>query len=95
MFDAMKVYECVLTIETESGTQTTQLTAPRIMIENHFVSLLKQAQAASAPVMIKLSRMEPVWSQYDAQKINREHYIQFKNNHYIRINGDGDCESKL
>jgi hypothetical protein len=95
MFDAMRVYECVLTVETEAGVQTTQLTAPRVIIENHFVSLLEQAVAASVPVMIKLSRMDPVWSQYDAQNLNREYIIQFKNNHYIRVKGDGDCESKL
>jgi hypothetical protein len=95
MYNAMKVYECILEIETEGGTQTTQLTAPRIMIENHFLSLLEQAIAAPVPVMIKLSRVERVWSQYDNQNLNHEYYIQFKNNHYIRVKGDGDCESKL
>ena len=87
-FDAMEMYECTMTIDTDGKIQTNRLAAPRIIIENHFADLLRQAMAAQIPVMIKLSRTELVWSQYDLKNHNRDYYIQFKNSHYIRANGD-------
>lgn len=88
VFERMEVYSCTFYIEANGQIQQKTIAAPRMMIEGEFLSLVQQAAQTESPVMIKLSRQVPIWNDFDNQWIERENYILFKNNAYIRVNAE-------
>ena len=88
VFERMEAHACTLYIEANGQIQHRTLTAPRMVLEGEFMSLVNQAIHSEFPVMIKMSRQVPIYNDFDDQWIEREHYMLFKNNAYIQMNGE-------
>lgn len=81
--EEFEVFRCVFEVTTPYVTQRQEMEAPRIMLEQRFVVLAKQAAASNEPVMVAIRRTAPVYSQFDQQWFDRELFIEFKNNAYL------------
>lgn len=83
MFDGInerfEVFACTITIDIGDKRQQQTIQAPRVMIEQEFVSLMQQANNNNAPVRITLSRKVPIWSQLQNKWIEHENSIEFCN----------------
>lgn len=82
MDEMMTVFECRFEIQTVNGTRTQIMTAPRFMLEQKILSLLKDASYSTKPVRVKISRKEVFWNQFDNKWSEREYSIEFTNNAY-------------
>lgn len=82
MDEMMTVFECRFEIQTVNGTRTQIITAPRFMLEQKTLSLLKDASYSTKPVRVKISRKEAFWNQFDNKWSEREYFIEFTNNAY-------------
>lgn len=79
----MKTYTVALEIYTPSGVQKRQLQAPRVLIEQQFLSLVEQSMSSGAPVKIAMRRYEPEWNQYEGKYINMEYSVVYANQLYL------------
>ena len=79
----------VCTFEIENGQQIQKQTiqAPRIMLEQQFLSYVQQAANTSHPVRIKMSRKAPVYDNFNDKWIDRENSIEFMNKAYENQKG--------
>ena len=84
MGEMFEVFDCILEIENGNRKQRSQMQAPRIMIQQEFMSLIQQAANVITPVRITMSRKVPIWSQIDNKWINQEHNIIFANNAWVK-----------
>lgn len=82
MDEMMTVFECRFEIQTVNGTRTQIMTAPRFMLEQKILSLLKDASYSTKPVRVKISRKEAFWNQFDNKWAEHEYSIEFTNNAY-------------
>ena len=78
-FEQMDTYECLLEVDKNGSIQRQRLQAPRMMIEQTFLKLAKEASRISFPMRIKLSRPFQVYSHFDKIMLNREASIEVKN----------------
>lgn len=90
----MKTYNIVLEIHTPAGVQKRQMQAPRMMIEQQFLSLAEQAMSASYPVKIAMRRYEPEWDQYEGKYINMEYSVVYANQSYLTTHEEEFRESQ-
>lgn len=86
--DKFEVFTCVLEIITAQGTTRQVIDTPRIMIEQQFVSLIYEAAQHTEPVKVKLSRVIPIYSQFDQKWLDRECSIAFGNQAFVRVYGE-------
>ena len=77
--DKMDVFTCTFDIDIGDKRQQKTIQAPRIMIEQEFISLVQQANDSPSPIRITMSRKVPIWSQLQNKWIEREHSIIFQN----------------
>lgn len=88
----LETFDCMIDVESNGSNQRQRMQAPRIMIEQQFISLMHQASQASHPVKVRLSRMAKVYDKFgspvfeNGKHLERELYIVFANNAY------GNCE---
>lgn len=75
-------YRCTYEITYGNHKQREIFEAPRFMLEQRFLQYVQEASAEQAPVKIKMSREEQIWSQYDGKMLSREYSITFRNNSY-------------
>ena len=75
----MDVIACVLEINIVYKKQQRMLEAPKIIIEQEFMSLVKEANSNDSPIMIRVSCKVPIWSQFQNKWIERENSIEFRN----------------
>lgn len=78
----MEVFACTFEIEVDKKIQRQTMEAPRIMIEQQFVSLVEQAANSTKPVKVKMSRKVPVWNQFENRWNDIEHCAIFANYAY-------------
>lgn len=81
--DSIEIYECTIEIKRVHGSQTSRIQAPRMMIEQEFISLAQAISQTNEPVMIRLSREVPVYDQFYKRWINNENSIELKNKQYL------------
>lgn len=82
MHDQMEVFTCTFEITVDGATQRQMVQAPRMMIEQQFLSMLQEIQQMRSPAKIKLSRPVDIWSQIDQKIIRRENSIEVANRAY-------------
>lgn len=87
----IEIFECTFDIEIDGTTKKNRIQAPRIAIEQQFLSLVQQAANSSQAIKIKMSRIVPVYDNFDKKWINRENSVTFANNAYIKIKGENFC----
>lgn len=76
------MFVCTFEIENGQQTQDQTIQAPRIMLEQQFLSYVQQAANASHPARIKMSRKVPVYDSFCNKWIERENSIEFMNKAY-------------
>lgn len=86
--DRFETFTCVLEITTTQDTTRRVLNVPRIMIEQQFINLIYEAAQSENPVKVKLSRVIPIYSQFDQKWLDRECSIAFGNQAYVRVYGE-------
>ena len=77
--EKMDVFTCTFEIHIGDKKEQRTIQAPRIMIEQEFISLVQQANNNPSPIMIIMSRRVPIWSQLKNAWIEREHSVEFRN----------------
>ena len=86
MGEQFETFDCMIDIEENGNKQRQRMQAPRIMIQQQFMSLVQQAAQANHPVRVRLSRMSQVYDEFgapayeDEKPLEREFYIDFSNN---------------
>lgn len=85
MREKMEVFVCLFEVKVEDQVQKRTLEAPRIMLEQEFMSLVNEAANSNLPISIKMSRKVPIFDQFDQRWIERENSIVFTNEAYNRI----------
>ena len=75
----MDVFVVVFEIEMNDKIQRQTMQAPRIMLEQQFVSLVQQAYESRVPVRVKMSMAVPIWIQFENRWVDREHSVEFVN----------------
>lgn len=81
----MEVYSVVIEIEISGTLQRKTMNAPRVFIEQEFLSLIQFAQRNNAPVKLRMYRTEKLWSQFDQKMISCENEIVIKNTSYMNM----------
>ena len=76
------IYECVIEIENNGNIQRHVIQAPRIMIEQEFMSLIQQAVNSPSPISIKVMRNVPIYDNFDNKWVEREYSVKFMNRAY-------------
>ncbi len=56
--------------------------APRVLIEQKFLSLVQQAANNPNPISVKLMRKVPIYDNFDDKWIERENSVLFMNHAY-------------
>lgn len=87
--EQFETYACQLEIEVDGHIQRQTIEAPRMFIEQQFLSLVGQAASSAQPVRIRLSRTEQIWSQYDQRHLPQEYDLEFTNNAYEYAHKEG------
>lgn len=85
MHDEMELFICTFEVIINNDKRQDTVRAPRIMLEHRFKSMMYEAANSSMPIKIKISRMVPVYNQFDDEWIEREHSIVFANNAYTDV----------
>ena len=75
----METFAVTLEVEMDNKIQRQTMQAPRIMLEQQFVSLVQQAYESRIPVRVKMSMDVPIWIQFEQRWVNREHSVEFTN----------------
>lgn len=75
----MEVFVVAFEVEMNNKIQRQTMQAPRIMLEQQFVSLVQQAYESRVPVRVKMSMDVPIWIQFENKWVNREHSVEFTN----------------
>lgn len=78
----MDSYRCTFEITYGNQVQKQTMEAPSIMLQQRFLNYVQQASETQAPMKIKMSRTEQIWSRYDGTMIDREYSITFRNKSY-------------
>ncbi len=86
--EQMEVFECTFDVEVDGVTNRSRIQAPRVALEQQFMSLVQQAANSAKPVKVKMSRVVPIYDNFDNKWINRENSVTFANNAYIKIKGE-------
>lgn len=81
----MEVYTCTFEITMNGKVQKQTMQAPRMMIEQQFVSLMQEIQQMRDPAKIKLIRPVEIWDQFSQRRIRRENSITVMNNAYTNM----------
>ena len=81
----MDVFTRTFELRTQNGSQIQTIQAPRMMLEQQFISLAEDISHMKDPAMIKISRIVPMYDKIDKCWVNREHSIELKNNHYVNM----------
>lgn len=84
--DKINPYHCVFEINVNGQITTQNIHAPRMVIEENFISLVSQAAQSNSPVMIKMSRKENIYDEFNKKWDEKEHFVVFQNNAYIAQN---------
>lgn len=79
----MDVYTCSFEVNVNGVVQRQTMQAPRMMLEQQFMSLMEQAYQDTRPIMVKMSRPNDIWDPFDKKMIRRENSIVVKNSAYI------------
>ncbi len=88
MQDQFEIFTCAIDIITTRGTRRQTIEAPRIIIERQFINLIYEAAQAMEPVKVKLSRVIPIYSQFEQKWLDRECSIAFGNQAFVRVYGE-------
>lgn len=86
--EQFETFDCIIEIDSNGNKQAQRIQAPRMMIEQKFISLVQEAVKVSYPVMIKLSRKHIATCGFTGKTAERELYLVYTNDAY----GDFDCE---
>lgn len=84
----LEFFDVDIEVTTPDGTSVSSISAPKMMVEREFLSLVLKASRVSDPVKIKIKRMIPVHSQLDNCMYDRECSIEFMNHAYTRSYGE-------
>lgn len=88
-FDSItEVFDCTLEIFQGNRVEKQRMKAPRFVIEQQFASLVEQAINTNTSIKLRLSRIQPVWSQFEQRWIDREIDIVFMNNAWVNNYGE-------
>ena len=82
--ESIEIYACTFEVEQNNQSQRTLIEAPRIMLEQQFISLVQQAAKSNSPIKIKMSRQCPIYNEFDNEWTEIENNIVFENNAYIK-----------
>lgn len=86
--DQLEMFDVDFEITTPQGTRVSRTSAPRIILERQFMSLVYEASSIQEPAKVKMKRTVPIYSQFDNCWYNREHSIEFANYAYSRSYGE-------
>lgn len=84
--EQMEIYASVFVIDVDGQVQKKNMQAPRLMIEQEFISLVQQATQIDTPVKITMVVSVSIFNQFDNKWVEREHSVMFKNNPYLSKN---------
>lgn len=85
MQDELELFVCTFEITVGDSVQHQTLKAPRIIFEEQFKALARDAAYNDKPMKVKLMRMVPIYNQFEHQWIEQELSIAFSNNAYIAV----------
>ena len=75
----MEIFDATFEIEAGNKIQRQAMQAPRIFLEQQFMSLVQQAYESHMPVRVKISAIVYYWYQYEQRWIDRENSVEFIN----------------
>lgn len=85
--DITKIYDVLLQVHTPTDPMRTYqqqtLSAPRFVIEQQFITLMKQVMHASVPAKLTMRRTEKEWNQYEGKMIDMEYSVVYANQMYL------------
>lgn len=90
LHEKFEVFYCIFEITTPYVTQRQEMEAPRIMLEQRFISLVEQAASSNEAIKVAIRRPISVWSQFDQKMLDRESSVVFKNRAYVDRYGEDD-----
>ncbi len=79
----MDIFVCSFEINANGVIHRQTVQAPRVVLEQQFMSLMEQAYHDPNPVMVKMSRPIDIWDPFDKKMIRRENSIVVKNSAYV------------
>jgi len=86
--EQLETFDCFIDIETNGDKQRQRIQAPRIMIEQQFLSMCKKISQMSVPAKIKLSRIAECSNGWSDDIVKREVYIVYRNNACVEEEGE-------
>lgn len=88
LHDRFEIFDVDFEITTQNGIRVSSVTAPRMMLEQQFLSLVREAATILEPVKVKMKRTIPIYSQFDNCWYDRECSVEFTNYAYTRSHGE-------
>lgn len=86
--EQFELFDVEIEITTLRGARVSQISAPRMILEQQFLSLVQEAASIPEPAKVKMKRMIHIYSQFDNCWYDRECSIEFTNYAYTRSHGE-------
>lgn len=88
LHERFEVFDVDFEVTTSRGMRVSNMSAPRVILEQQFLSLVQEAYGMPEPVKVKMKRMIPIYSKFDNCWYDREYSIEYVNQAYTRSYGE-------
>lgn len=88
IYERIKLFTCTFEIEVNGEIKQYTIEAPRLMLEQEFMSLIQGAANRNDPIKVKISRREPIYIELEDKWIDGDNSITFTNNAYNQTHKD-------
>jgi hypothetical protein len=86
--EKMKIFSVSITVNVDGNIQKRAIQAPRMMIEQEFISLVQQATQSNEPIKLIMSIKFPLYDEWHDKWNECENSITFTNDAYKNANKD-------
>lgn len=80
----MDTYAVIFDIESGGRKSRQQIEAPRVILEQQFLSYAQQAKRSSIPTSVKMYRKVPIYDNFNNRWVEREYSILYENDAFIK-----------
>ena len=88
MNEQFEIFDCMLEIDSGGSKQRQRMQAPRVIIEQQFLSTCQQIAQMQVPAKVKLSRIAKCSNEWSDKIVEREVYLLFRNNACVEEEGE-------
>lgn len=88
IYEQFGIFQCMFELTIDDKIQVKEMQVPRMMAEQEFKRIMREAMHDTKPVKIRLTVKKKLYDEIEREWIERDNSITFANNAYIQKYGD-------